>query len=34
MSWWVGLNRKKKMDNFNFSEYKYSFVIEVFMIIY
>lgn len=33
MSWWVGLNRKK-MDNFNFSEYKYSFVIEVFMIIY
>lgn len=33
MSWWVGLNRKK-MDNINFSEYKYSFVIEVFMIIY
>lgn len=33
MSWWVGLNRKK-MDNFNSSEYKYSFVTEVFMIIY
>lgn len=33
MSWWVGLNRKK-MDNCNSSEYKYSFVTEVFMIIY
>lgn len=29
-----GFKQEKKMDNFNSSEYKYSFVTEVFMIIY